>query len=40
MTKYDGKIKEPKCSFCGKTADQVRRLVAAGSQGGANVDEL
>ena len=28
MTKYDGKIKEPKCSFCGKTADQVRRLVA------------
>ncbi len=28
MTKYDGKIKEPKCSFCGKTSEQVRRLVA------------
>ena len=27
MTKYDGKIKEPKCSFCGKTSEQVRRLV-------------
>ena len=25
MTKYDGKIKEPKCSFCGKTSEQVRR---------------
>ncbi|MDY4517277.1 MAG: ATP-dependent Clp protease ATP-binding subunit ClpX [Candidatus Spyradocola sp.] len=28
MTKYDGKIKEPKCSFCGKSSEQVRRLVA------------
>ena len=28
MTKFDGKIKDPKCSFCGKSAEQVRRLVA------------
>ena len=28
MTKYDGKIKEPKCSFCGKSSEQGRRLVA------------
>ena len=28
MSKYDGNMKEPKCSFCGKTSDQVRRLVA------------
>ena len=28
MPKYDNKITEPKCSFCGKASEQVRRLVA------------
>ena len=28
MNNYNGMNKEPKCSFCGKTSDQVRRLVA------------
>ncbi len=28
MSKFEDKIKEPKCSFCGKTSEQVRRLVA------------
>ncbi len=28
MPKYENKIKEPKCSFCGKASEQVRRLVA------------
>jgi ATP-dependent Clp protease ATP-binding subunit ClpX len=26
--KYENKIKEPRCSFCDKTSEQVRRLVA------------
>ena len=31
MSKLDDMQKEPRCSFCGKTAEQVRRLIAGPS---------